>query len=147
MKKQKLYELLQDTYMISIGIDNFVVILEQVVEVFKRHPATNFLISNKFQQTILHIVLKAGYYNKIGKIKIKYSLEIAWRIFQTYAIHIYSQQHFCFDLKVVHGDESAYPNINTVYALFDVTVDENDGPEKDSTLVHRKNFPKKGVNY
>ena len=41
---------------------------KQVVDVFKRHPSTNFLISNKFNQTILHIVLKAGYYNKIGKL-------------------------------------------------------------------------------
>ena len=52
-----------------------------------------------------------------------------------------------FDLKVVHGDESGYPNINTVYALFDVTVDGNNGLEKDTSLVHNKNFPKKGVNY
>ena len=27
--------------------------------------STNFLLENKFQQTILHVVLKAGYYNKI----------------------------------------------------------------------------------
>jgi len=36
-----------------------------VVEVFKRFFDTNFLIENKFQQTILHMVLKAGYNNKI----------------------------------------------------------------------------------
>ena len=33
---------------------------------FKRNPKTNFLIENKFQQSILHMVLKAGYYNKIA---------------------------------------------------------------------------------
>ena len=27
--------------------------------------STNFLIENKFHQTILHVVLKAGYYNKL----------------------------------------------------------------------------------
>ena len=59
----------------------------------------------------------------------------------------YLQHHFYFDLKVVHGDDSAYPNINTVYALFDVTVDGNNGLEKDTSLVHNKNYPKKGVNY
>ena len=32
---------------------------------FKRYYNTNFLLENKFQQTILHVVLKAGYYNKI----------------------------------------------------------------------------------
>ena len=37
----------------------------KVVEVFKRYYSTNFLLENKFQQTILHVVLKAGYYNKI----------------------------------------------------------------------------------
>ena len=36
-----------------------------MVEVFKRYFSTNFLLENKFQQTILHVVLKAGYYNKI----------------------------------------------------------------------------------
>ena len=36
-----------------------------VVEVFKRFFDTNFLIENKFQQTILHMVLKAGYNNKV----------------------------------------------------------------------------------
>ena len=36
-----------------------------VVEVFKRFSDTNFLIENKFSQTILHMVLKAGYNNKI----------------------------------------------------------------------------------
>ena len=36
-----------------------------VLEVFKKFTGTNFLIENKFQQNILHIVLKAGYYNKI----------------------------------------------------------------------------------
>ena len=35
-----------------------------VVEIFKRFFDTNFLIENKFQQTILHMVLKAGYNNK-----------------------------------------------------------------------------------
>ena len=37
----------------------------KVVEVFKSFYYTNFLLENKFQQTILHVVLKAGYYNKI----------------------------------------------------------------------------------
>ena len=37
----------------------------KVVEVFKNYYNTNFLLENKFQQTILHVVLKAGYYNKI----------------------------------------------------------------------------------
>ena len=37
----------------------------KVVEVFKNFYYTNFLLENKFQQTILHVVLKAGYYNKI----------------------------------------------------------------------------------
>ena len=37
-----------------------------VVEVFKRFFDTNFLIENKFQQTILHMVLKAGYNNKVS---------------------------------------------------------------------------------
>ncbi len=37
----------------------------KVVEVFKRYYNTNFLLENKFKQTILHVVLKAGYYNKI----------------------------------------------------------------------------------
>ncbi len=37
----------------------------KVVEVFKRYYNTNFLIENKFHQSILHVVLKAGYYNKI----------------------------------------------------------------------------------
>jgi hypothetical protein len=27
--------------------------------------STNFLVENKFHQTILHVVLKAGYYNKL----------------------------------------------------------------------------------
>lgn len=36
-----------------------------MVEVFKNFYYTNFLLENKFQQTILHVVLKAGYYNKI----------------------------------------------------------------------------------
>ena len=36
-----------------------------VVEVFKRFSDTNFLIENKFSQTILHMVFKAGYNNKI----------------------------------------------------------------------------------
>ncbi|XP_023346076.1 uncharacterized protein LOC111715063 [Eurytemora carolleeae] len=35
-----------------------------VVEVFKQFN-TDFLVENKFQQSILHVVLKAGYYNKI----------------------------------------------------------------------------------
>ena len=39
-----------------------------VVEVFKRFFDTNFLIENKFQQTILHMVLKAGYNNKVSTI-------------------------------------------------------------------------------
>ena len=39
----------------------------RVIEEFKRKPHTDFLIENKFKQNILHIVLKAGYYNKIGK--------------------------------------------------------------------------------
>ena len=34
---------------------------------------------------------------------------------------------FSFKTKVVHGDDSAYPNINTVYALFDVPNDEKNG--------------------
>ena len=37
-----------------------------VIEEFKKKPHTDFLIENKFKQNILHIVLKAGYYNKIG---------------------------------------------------------------------------------
>ena len=37
----------------------------KVVEAFKRYYNSNFLLENKFQQTILHVVLKAGYYNKI----------------------------------------------------------------------------------
>lgn len=37
----------------------------KVVDVFKGYYSTNFLLENKFQQTILHIVIKAGYYNKI----------------------------------------------------------------------------------
>lgn len=37
----------------------------RVVEVFKMYFNTNFLVENKFKQTILHILLKAGYYNKI----------------------------------------------------------------------------------
>ena len=37
----------------------------RIVEVFKNYYNTNFLLENKFQQTILHVVLKAGYYNKI----------------------------------------------------------------------------------
>ena len=40
-----------------------------VIEEFKKKPQTDFLIENKFKQNILHIVLKAGYYNKIGTIK------------------------------------------------------------------------------
>ena len=39
----------------------------KVIEQFKRKPQTDFLVENKFKQNILHIVLKAGYYNKIGK--------------------------------------------------------------------------------
>ena len=35
-----------------------------VVEVFKQFN-TDFLVENKFQQSILHVVLKAGYYNKV----------------------------------------------------------------------------------
>lgn len=35
-----------------------------MVEIFKNYYNTNFLIENKFRQTILHVVLKAGYYNK-----------------------------------------------------------------------------------
>ena len=34
-------------------------------QVFKRFFDTNFLIENKFNQTILHMVLKAGYNNKV----------------------------------------------------------------------------------
>ena len=37
----------------------------KIVDVFKKYYNTNFLLENKFQQTILHVVLKAGYYNKI----------------------------------------------------------------------------------
>ena len=37
----------------------------KVVEVFQQYYGSNFLLENKFQQTILHVVLKAGYYNKI----------------------------------------------------------------------------------
>ena len=37
-----------------------------VVDVFKRFSDTNFLIENTFGQTILHMVLKAGYNNKIA---------------------------------------------------------------------------------
>ena len=37
----------------------------KVIEVFKKNSNTNFLLENKFKQTILHMVLKAGYYNKI----------------------------------------------------------------------------------
>ncbi len=37
-----------------------------MVEAFKKNVNTNFLIENKFKQTILHMVLKAGYYNKIA---------------------------------------------------------------------------------
>ena len=37
----------------------------KLIEIFKRDPRTNFLQENKFKQTILHMVLKAGYYNKI----------------------------------------------------------------------------------
>ena len=37
----------------------------RVVEIFKNYYNTNFLLENKFQQTILHVVLKAGYYNKV----------------------------------------------------------------------------------
>jgi hypothetical protein len=36
-----------------------------VVEVFKQFFDTNFLIENNFQQTILHMVPKAGYDNKV----------------------------------------------------------------------------------
>ena len=36
-----------------------------VIEVFKKIHTTDFMIENKFNQTILHIILKAGYYNKI----------------------------------------------------------------------------------
>ena len=35
------------------------------LQVFKRFFDTNFLIENKFNQTILHMVLKAGYNNKV----------------------------------------------------------------------------------
>ncbi|TRY68237.1 hypothetical protein TCAL_06841 [Tigriopus californicus] len=38
----------------------------RVIAVFKQFPLTNFLVENKFQQNILHMVLKAGYYNKIA---------------------------------------------------------------------------------
>ena len=40
--------------------------LFRVIEVFKKYFSTNFLVENKFKQTILHMVLKAGYYNKIA---------------------------------------------------------------------------------
>ena len=36
-----------------------------VVEIFKTLFQTDFLVENKFQQNILHVVLKAGYYNKV----------------------------------------------------------------------------------
>ena len=39
-----------------------------MVEVFKTLFQTDFLVENKFQQNILHIVLKAGYYNKVSSI-------------------------------------------------------------------------------
>ena len=45
----------------------------------------------------------------------------------------------------MHGDESAYPNVNTVYALFDVIMDGNNGPEKDTGLNGKKNIPQKGI--
>ena len=48
-------------------------------------------------------------------------------------------------MKVVHGDESAYPNVNTVYALFDVSMDGNSGSENDTGLNTKKNIPKKGI--
>ena len=47
-------------------------------------------------------------------------------------------------MKVVHGDDSAYPNVNTVYALFDVTMDGNNDSENDTGLNSKKNIPKKG---
>lgn len=37
----------------------------KVIQVFKENSHTDFLVVNKFDQTILHMVLKAGYYNKI----------------------------------------------------------------------------------
>ena len=37
----------------------------KLIEIFKKDPRTNFLLENKFKQTILHMTLKAGYYNKI----------------------------------------------------------------------------------
>ena len=37
----------------------------KVIAVFKKVEETNFLVENKFEQTVLHVVLKAGYYNKI----------------------------------------------------------------------------------
>ena len=37
----------------------------KVVEVFKRHEKTNFALKNKSNQNILHLILKAGYFNKI----------------------------------------------------------------------------------
>ena len=53
---------------------------------------------------------------------------------------------FSFKTKVVHGDDSAFPNINTVYALFDVPSDEKNGFENETSSNNKKNGPKKGTN-
>ena len=74
-----------------------------VVEVFKRFFDTNFLIENKFQQTILHMVFKAGYNNKVK----------AERNEWTYYLLIYIP---CFQI-LVHGQDCGRVNELTIYAL------------------------------
>ena len=44
---------------------NKIVNKRNFLKMINLYYSTNFLLENKFQQTILHVVLKAGYYNKI----------------------------------------------------------------------------------
>ena len=37
----------------------------KIIQVFKSNPKTDFMVENKLKQTMLHMTLKAGYYNKI----------------------------------------------------------------------------------
>ena len=70
-------------------------------QVFKRFFDTNFLIENKFNQTILHMVLKAGYNNKVFSSK-HTTIHVDWLV-------------NCQIL--VHGDECGHVNEQTIYTL------------------------------
>ena len=97
----------------------------KLIEIFKRRPQTDFLIENKFKQNILHIVLKAGYYNKIvvhGDGAGDHNVNTVYNLFGTNNSYVSEQMKSIVNSLDSYGNSSlhyakSYPNQDIVIFL------------------------------